>query len=70
MDPATIALIFQVLDLAIKEAPEVMILVQELKTALNKNQSVQGTLKQITDGTIQVSNDTLAILAPLLKKAA
>lgn len=67
MDPATIALIFQALDLAVKLAPEVVELVHEIKTAIAKNPDVMPSLKSITDGTIQVSDATLAALAPLLK---
>ena len=66
MDPATLALIFQALDLAIKLAPEVMQLVAEIKSAIGKNQLQ--TLQAITDGTIQTSAATRAALAPLLAK--
>jgi hypothetical protein len=67
MDPLTIALIFQALDLAIKAAPEVVELVHEIKVAIGKEHAQ--TLQQVADGTIQVSQETLAILAPLLAKA-
>ena len=69
MNPETIALIFQILNLAIKEAPEVLGLVNQFKAALGDHEACQQTLKQITDGTIQCSNDTLLLLAPLMKKA-
>ncbi len=69
MDPATIALVFQALDLAVKLAPEVIELVHEIKLAIGKNPEVVLSLKQITDGTIQTSQATRAALAVLLKNA-
>ena len=69
MSPATIALIFQILDLAIKEAPELFQLVTEFKNNFCKSEVVQITLKQLTDSTLETSNSTLAVLAPLLKGA-
>lgn len=69
MDPITIAMIFQALDLAIKLAPEVRQLVHEIRVAIGRNPDVAVSLKEITDGTIQVSDATLAALAPLLAKA-
>lgn len=68
MDPATIALILQALDLAIKAAPEVVALVEEIKAAICKNHA--GTLAQVAAGTIQTDVQTMAILAPLLPKPA
>lgn len=67
MDPATIAIIFQALDLAIKLAPEIRELVHEIKLAIGKNPDVIPSLEKITSGTIEVSDATLAALAPLLK---
>ncbi len=70
MSPETIALIFQILNLAIKEAPDVLNLANQFKADLGNHEACQHTLKQITDGTIACSNETLVLLAPLLKKAA
>ncbi len=65
MDPATIALAIQALDLAVKLAPEVIALVEEIKAVIQKRHA--GTLAQIAAGTIRVDDETRAILAPLLK---
>ena len=65
MSPATIALLFQVLQLVITEAPEMVTLVKQIEEDFGKHPAVQQTLKQITDGTIKVSAATLAQLAPL-----
>jgi hypothetical protein len=70
MSPATIALVFQVLNLIIQEAPEMVGLVRAFEADFGKHPSTQQTVKQITDGTIQTSNETLALLAPLLKGVA
>jgi hypothetical protein len=72
MDPATIALIFQLLDLAIKEAPEMMNLINEFKAAFGSHECTQEAMKQMNAETLQASNEALAILLPLLaaKKAA
>ena len=67
MSPATIALVFQILNLIIQEAPEMVSLVKTFEEAFGKHPNTQQTMKQITDGTIQVSDETLALLAPLLK---
>jgi hypothetical protein len=67
MSPATIALVFQILNLIITEAPEMVNLVKTFEVDFGKHTATQQTLKQITDGTIEVSNETLALLAPLLK---
>ena len=45
-------------------------LVKAFEADFGKHPSTQQTVKQITDGTIQTSNETLALLAPLLKGAA
>ena len=65
MDPATIALAIQALDLAVKLAPEVLALAEEIKVAIGRRHA--GTLAQIAAGTIQTDEQTRAILAPLLK---
>lgn len=67
MTPETIALVFQILNLVIQEAPDMLKLVVEFKAALTNNAATQQTLKQITDGTIQVSAEALAVLKPLLQ---
>ena len=71
MDPVTIALILpliiQGLDLAVKLAPEVLLLVQEIKTMLSKNPDLTPTLQQIADGTLQTTAATRAMLADLVK---
>ena len=71
MDPATIALIFQLLDLAIKEAPEMMNLINEFKTAFSNHICTQSAMKAMNAYTLKSANETLAILLPLLaaKKA-
>ena len=73
MDPATVALIFQLLDLAIKEAPEMMNLINEFKAQFSNHPATAEAMKQINADTLRSSNETLAILLPLLaasKKAA
>lgn len=66
MDPATITLIITFLDLLVKVEPGIVALVQEIRALIAKNPDSQRTLKQITDGTIQVSQATREQLAPLL----
>jgi hypothetical protein len=45
-------------------------LVKTFEVDFGKHTATQQTLKQITDGMIEVSNETLALLAPLLKGQA
>jgi len=66
MTPTTLALLFQVLQLVITEAPEMVTLIKQIEADFGKHPTVQQTLKQITDGTIKVSAATLAQLAPLV----
>jgi hypothetical protein len=70
MSPTTLALVFQILNLIITEAPEMVTLVKQFEADFGKHAATQQTLKQITDGTIQVSNETLAQLARLLNGKA
>ena len=72
MDPVTIALIFQLLDLAIKEAPELMNLINEFRAQFSNHPATAEAMKLINADTLRSSNETLAILLPLLaaKKAA
>lgn len=67
MDPITVAMVFQALDLAVKLAPQVRSLVHEIRIAIGKNPQVTQSMKEITDGTVQVSDATLSVLAPLLR---
>lgn len=59
-------MILSFLDLIVKLEPGIVALVLQVKALLKKDPEAQRTLKQITDGTIQVSQATRQQLAELI----